>query len=65
MRGECNSSSDGLKERATADGFDVVGTRLTSDCAPIVLMREEEHVASDGTVTVVRSNVASVSDACI
>jgi hypothetical protein len=51
--------------RATADGFDVVGTRLTSDCAPIVLMREQEHVASDGTVTVVRSNVASVSDACI
>jgi hypothetical protein len=42
-----------------------VGTRLTSDCAPIVLMREQEHVASDGTVTVVRSNVASVSDACI
>jgi hypothetical protein len=51
--------------RATADGFDVVGTRLTSDCAPIVTMREQVHVASDGTVTVVRSNIASVSNACI
>ena len=51
--------------RATADGFDVVGTRLTSDCAPIITMREQVHVASDGTVTVVRSNIASVNDACI
>jgi len=51
--------------RATADGFDVVGTCLISDCAPIVLMREQVHVASDATVTVVRSNIASVSNACI
>jgi hypothetical protein len=51
--------------RATADGFDVVGTRLTRDCAPIVTMREQVHVASDGTITLVRSNVFSVFNACI
>jgi len=28
-------------------------------------MREQVHVASDGTVTVVRSNIASVFNACI
>ena len=50
--------------RATADGFDVVGTRLTAVCAPIVYMRDQVHVASDGTVTVVRSNVADASNAC-
>ena len=51
--------------RATADGFDVVGTRLTAVCAPIVYMRDQVHVAFDGTVTLVRSNVADASNACI
>lgn len=46
-------------------GYDVVGTRMVQDCAPIVNMREHVHVAPDGTVTLVRTNVASVSGACV
>ena len=51
--------------RATESGYDVVATRLTKDCAPIVYTRDQLHVAPDGTVTVVRSNIAYVSGACI
>jgi hypothetical protein len=51
--------------RATASGYDVVGTRMTQDCAPIVSMREHVHVDPDGTVTLVRTNVASVTGGCV
>jgi hypothetical protein len=51
--------------RATESGFDVVATRLANDCAPIVDMRDLLHVAPDGTVTVVRSNISYVGSACI
>lgn len=51
--------------RATESGYDVVATRLTKDCAPIVYTRDQLHVAPDGTVTVVRSNISYVSGACI
>jgi hypothetical protein len=51
--------------RASANGFDVVGVRLENDCNPILRMRDLLHVDSTGTITVVRSNVASVMTACI
>jgi hypothetical protein len=51
--------------RAASDGFDVIATHLVKDCAPIVSNRELLHVSSDGTVTVLRTNVAYVSSACI
>jgi hypothetical protein len=50
---------------AATDGYDVVGTRMTQDCSPMVNRRAHVHVASDGTVTLVRSNIASVTGGCV
>lgn len=51
--------------RAVDDGYEVVVTQMVQDCAPIVTERVLLHVSTDGAVTELRRNIASVSSACV
>lgn len=51
--------------RSLPDGYQVVATRMVRDCAPIVNERVLLQVSRTGQITVLRSNVASVSSACV
>lgn len=61
----CGDATLGSAQRV-ADGFEVIVTRLTAICDPVENSRFLFHVAADGSVTELRSEVYdSVSGLCI
>lgn len=49
---ECAPGADGSWVREVSDGFEVLGTRVTSACAPVVTTGYRIHVSRAGTLTV-------------
>jgi hypothetical protein len=56
---------DNTSVRAVSDGYQVVATRMSSDCNPVTHSRNLLHVAADGSVTQLRSQVAAVTLGCV
>ncbi|MEM8607972.1 MAG: ferritin-like domain-containing protein [Myxococcota bacterium] len=55
----CNDPSVGAV-RLAADGYDVVATKITAECDPIIETRYLLHVGSDGQITELDSEAYSV-----
>lgn len=51
--------------KAVADGFELIGLKLVSDCDPIQTDRVRILVTHKGAITILQSEVFSTSDGCI
>ena len=52
--------------RAAGDGWEVIATRMTSDCAPIIVERYQLGVSADGVVTEILDEIESRdASACV
>src|SRR5262249_36284416 len=60
----CGDKSGGAV-RAAGDGYEVIATRMTSDCAPITTTRYLLKVGPDTATHEEANEVASTSSACI
>ncbi len=60
-----DKKSGGVRPAADGDGYDVLASRLTKDCAPIEITGYYLKVDKSGKVTVQSSEVISSSPACI
>jgi hypothetical protein len=56
---------DAPSVRPVEDGYEVVVLQMIEDCAPIVQQRVLLHIDRDGNRKLLRSNIASVTSACV
>lgn len=58
-------SAGGVRPAPDGDGYEVLASRITKDCAPVETTGYHLKVAKDGTVTVLSQRILSTSSACI